>query len=52
MHHELPKLQGSYGSFALALGMLFWLYLQAQVILYALVTTVVLAERDWPKKLF
>jgi YihY family inner membrane protein len=52
MHHELPRLQGSYGSFALALGMLFWIYLQAQVILYALVITVVRAERDWPKQLF
>jgi membrane protein len=52
MKHELPRLQGSYGSFALALGMLFWIYLQAQVILYALVITVVRTERDYPKKLF
>lgn len=52
MHHELPKLQGSYGSFAIALGMLFWIYLQAQVILYALVITIVRVEHDWPKKLF
>lgn len=52
MQHQLPKLQGSYGSFALALGMLFWIYLQAQVLLYALVTTIVRVERDWPKKLF
>lgn len=52
MQQELPKLQGSYGSFAIALGMLFWIYLQAQVILYALVITVVRIERDWPKKLF
>jgi membrane protein len=52
MSHELPKLQGSYGSFALALGMLFWIYLQAQVILYALVITTVRVDHDWPKKLF
>jgi membrane protein len=52
MSEQLPKLRGSYGSFALALGMLFWIYLQAQVILYALVLTTVLAVRDWPKKLF
>jgi YihY family inner membrane protein len=52
MHHEVPTLQGSYGSFAIALGMLFWIYLQAQIILYALVITVVKSERDFPKKLF
>jgi YihY family inner membrane protein len=51
MAEQLPKLEGSYGSFALALGMLFWIYLQAQVILYAIVATVVRTERDWPKKL-
>jgi membrane protein len=52
MQHELPKLRGSYGSFALALGLLFWIYLQAQVLLYALVITIVRTEHDWPKKLF
>ncbi len=52
MSLQLPKLEGSYGSFALALGMIFWIYLQAQVILYAIVTTIVRTERDWPKKLF
>jgi YihY family inner membrane protein len=52
MAHELPKLRGTYGTFALTLGMLFWIYLQAQIIMYALVTTAVQAERDWPKKLF
>lgn len=52
MSEQLPKLEGSYGSFALALGMLFWIYLQAQVILYALVITIVRMEKDWPKKLF
>jgi membrane protein len=52
MSHELDRLQGSYGSFALALAMLFWIYLQAQVILYALVITIVRTERDYPKKLF
>jgi membrane protein len=52
MSHELQRLQGLYGSFALALGMLFWIYLQAQVILYAIVITIVRTERDYPKKLF
>ena len=52
MSEQLPKLEGSYGSFAVALGMLFWIYLQAQIILYAIVVTVVRYEHDWPKKLF
>lgn len=52
MAHELPKLKGTYGSFAIALGMIFWIYLQAQVILYALEITAVRTLKDWPKKLF
>lgn len=52
MSRQLPKLEGAYGSFSVALGLLFWIYLQAQVILYALVITIVRTERDWPKKLF
>jgi YihY family inner membrane protein len=52
MGHQLPKLRGTYGSFALALGMLFWIYLQAQIIMYALEITAVRTQKDWPKKLF
>jgi YihY family inner membrane protein len=52
MAHELPRLRGTYGSFALALGMMFWIYLQAQIIMYALVITAVRVQKDWPKKLF
>ncbi len=51
MSHELPKLNSSYGSFALALGLMFWIYLQAQVILYAIEVTAVRTQHDWPKKL-
>lgn len=52
MSHELHRLEGSYGSFAFALGVLFWIYLQVQVILYSIVITIVRTECDWPKKLF
>ena len=52
MSHELPKLQSTYGSFALTLGMIFWIFLQTQVIMYALVATAVRTQRDWPKQLF
>ncbi len=51
MAQQLPKLDSSYGSFALALGMMFWMYLQAQVILYAIEITTVRTQCDWPKKL-
>jgi membrane protein len=50
MGHELPKLRGAYGSFALTLGIMFWIYLQAQIIMYALVITAVRTQRDWPRK--
>ncbi len=52
MEHQLPKLSDSYGSFALTLGIIFWIYLQAQIILIALEITAVRAQKDWPKKLF
>jgi uncharacterized BrkB/YihY/UPF0761 family membrane protein len=52
MAHQLPKLRDTYGSFALALGMMFWIYLQVQIVLFALEITAVRARKDWPKKLF
>jgi membrane protein len=52
MRHQLQQLNGTYGSFALALGMMFWIYLQAQIILYAMEISAVRAQNDWPKKLF
>lgn len=52
MTRELPKLSSSSGSFAFALGTMFWIYLQAQIILYALEITAVRTQHDWPKKLF
>lgn len=51
MARQLPHLDSSYGSFALALGMIFWMYLQAQVILFAITITTVRTQCDWPKKL-
>lgn len=51
MAQQLPKLNSSYGSFALTLGLLFWIYLQSQVILYAIEIMAVKAQRDWPKQL-
>lgn len=50
--HELKNLSNLYGTFAVVLGLLFWIYLQAQVLLYAAVAGAVRAKRLWPRKLF
>ncbi|HEX8182234.1 MAG TPA: YihY/virulence factor BrkB family protein [Candidatus Saccharimonadales bacterium] len=52
MSQQLPKLNDSYGSFALTLGIMFWIYIQSQIIIYALVITAVRAQKDWPKPMF
>lgn len=36
MAHELQRLDSLYGTFALVIGLTFWLYLQAQLLLFAL----------------
>lgn len=50
----LDKLRGFstiYGVFALVLGLLFWISIQAQVILYAMEIDVVHAKKLWPRSL-
>jgi YihY family inner membrane protein len=49
--HELKNLNGLYGQFALVLALLFWIYLQAQVFLYAAEVNTVRALRLWPRSL-
>ena len=49
--HQLKNLQGVYGSFGLVLAILFWLYLQAQVFLYAAEINTVRALKLWPRSL-
>ncbi|HVS58440.1 MAG TPA: YihY/virulence factor BrkB family protein [Candidatus Saccharimonadales bacterium] len=49
--HELKNLNSLYGSFAVTLGLLFWLSLQAQVIVYALEVNTVRAQKLWPRSL-
>jgi uncharacterized BrkB/YihY/UPF0761 family membrane protein len=51
INHELRNLNDLYGSFALALGVLFWLALEAQVIIYAIEINVVYVQRLWPRSL-
>jgi YihY family inner membrane protein len=48
---ELKSLDALYSSFALALGLLFWIYLQAQVLYYSVEIATVEAHRLWPRSL-
>ncbi len=49
--HQLHNLQGLYGQFALVLAILFWVYLQAQVVTYAIEINVVHKYRLWPRSI-
>ena len=42
----------TYGLFAIVIGLLSWLYLGAQMLLYAAEANVVRARRLWPRSLF
>lgn len=48
---QLKHLDSLYGTFAVVLGLLFWLYLQAQVIVYALEAGTVRALKLYPRSL-
>jgi membrane protein len=49
--HELKGLRSLYGTFALVLGLLAWIYLQAQLVLYALEIASVKHLQLWPRSL-
>lgn len=49
--HELKRLDALYSYFAVALGILFWIYLQAQVLFYAIEISVVSSRKLWPRSL-
>jgi membrane protein len=51
VNRELRNLQHLYGAFALTLGLLFWLYLQARVVMYATEVGVVYQRNLWPRSL-
>jgi YihY family inner membrane protein len=50
--HELKHTNPLYGSFALVLGLLAWLYLCSHAVLIAIEANVVRAHRFWPRTLF
>lgn len=47
----LKNLDALYSYFALSLGLLFWIYLQAQVVYYAVEIAVVRGRKLWPRSL-
>lgn len=49
--HELKNASEVYGTFAFVIGLLWWIYLQAQFTMYALEIDVVRARRLWPRSL-
>jgi uncharacterized BrkB/YihY/UPF0761 family membrane protein len=50
--HELRKLSSFYGTFAILLGLLFWIALQAELTLLAVEIDVVRTKKLWPRSLF
>lgn len=51
LRHELKSLDALYSYFAIALGLLFWIYLQAQVVCYSITIAAVRAQGLWPRKI-
>jgi len=50
--HDLRHASSVYGTFGIVLGLIAWLYLQAQLTLYAVEADVVRRRRLWPRSLF
>jgi YihY family inner membrane protein len=48
---ELKNLDALYSTFAIALGLLFWIYLQAQVVYYSVEIAAVQSRGLWPRAL-
>jgi uncharacterized BrkB/YihY/UPF0761 family membrane protein len=51
IEHQLRRTSQVYGTFAIVLGLIFWIYLGANVTIYAAELNVVLARRLWPRSL-
>jgi membrane protein len=50
--HQLAHSSSLYGTFGIVLGLIAWMYLQAEATLYALEASVVRARKLWPRSLF
>ena len=51
VQHELRNASEVYGTFAFIIGLLWWIYLQAQFTLYAMEVDVVRARKLWPRSM-
>jgi membrane protein len=49
--HELRNFRSLYGTFALVLGLMFWIYLLAQVVIYAVEIGTVYSLKLWPRSI-
>ena len=49
--NELKNLNALYSYFALSLGLLFWIYVQAQILFYAVEIAAVSDKKYWPRSL-
>jgi YihY family inner membrane protein len=49
--NQLKNLSSLYGTFAVVLGLLFWIYLQVEVVLYAVEISTVSKYKLWPRSL-
>jgi membrane protein len=49
--HQLAHASPIYGTFAIVIGLIAWLYLQAQLTLYAVQVSVVRTHRLWPRSI-
>jgi membrane protein len=49
--HQVNNASDTYGTFAVVIGLLWWIYLQAQIVLLAAELNVVLADHLWPRSL-
>ena len=49
--HELKIFDPLYSYFAISLGLLFWIYLQSQMLLYAIEVAIVSSQKLWPRSM-
>ena len=49
--NDVKNMSAVYGTFALVLGLMSWLYLQAELTLYAVEVDVVRVRHQWPRSM-
>ncbi|GAC1391847.1 MAG: hypothetical protein NVSMB46_05870 [Candidatus Saccharimonadales bacterium] len=49
LSHQLKNLNNLYGTFAIVLGLIYWIYLQLQVVIYSIEVGIVHKKHLWPR---